>query len=407
MPGPVDCSSDVCRHRTCAPLSLSGHGESASSSCYYIVNVRCCYDSFVISHGLERGNSIDPDTAYRPRRSWMRRLVIATGCVIALLGSAVVWVFVGNDFAIEEQRVTIPGSVQPLHATLVLPKNKKGPYGLVVFVHGDGPADATRDSFYRPIWESFASAGYASLSWDKPGVNEAPGNWLDQSMHDRAVETEAAIAWARGRDDIDPRRLGMWGISQAGWVMPEVASRHPDLQFMILVGAAINWQRQGEYNTAAELRHRDAPAADIDSAYRRRNDTLRLLRENATYEQYIASGVDSSPMSEDRWRFVGKNYLSDVTAFLPQVKIPVLLVLGEQDLNVDVSETAQVYEDLVPRDLLTIEKYPDASHNIVKADLDNDQGLRTVAVALFAPRALYASGYLDNLRRYVEQQPAR
>ncbi|MFD8099055.1 alpha/beta hydrolase family protein [Nocardia fluminea] len=334
-------------------------------------------------------------------------MVITTGCVIALLlGSAVVWAVVGNDFAIDEQRVTVPGAVQPLQATLALPENGNGPYGLVVFVHGDGPADATRDSFYRPIWESLARAGYASLSWDKPGVNGAPGNWLDQSMHDRAVETEAAIAWARSREDIDPRRIGMWGISQAGWVLPEVASRHPDLQFMILVGAAINWQRQGEYNTAAELRHRAASAGDIDSAYRRRDATLALLRENATYEQYIGSGVDPSPMTEDRWRFVGKNYLSDVSAFLPQIKIPVLLILGEQDLNVDVSETAEVYEDLVPRDLLTVEKYPGASHNIVKADLDNDQGLRTVAVALFAPRALYAPGYLDDLRRYLEQRPA-
>ncbi|MCV7068997.1 MspA family porin, partial [Mycolicibacterium farcinogenes] len=43
-------------------------------------------------------------------------------------------------------------------------------------------------------------------------------------------ESEAVLAWARGRRDIDPRRIGVWGISQAGWVLPEVAAKHPELQ---------------------------------------------------------------------------------------------------------------------------------------------------------------------------------
>ncbi|MEU1923730.1 hypothetical protein ACWEV9_35290, partial [Streptomyces albogriseolus] len=30
--------------------------------------------------------------------------------------------------------------------------------------------DATHDDGYKPMWEANAKAGYASLSWDKPGV---------------------------------------------------------------------------------------------------------------------------------------------------------------------------------------------------------------------------------------------
>ncbi|MEU6263522.1 alpha/beta hydrolase family protein [Saccharopolyspora shandongensis] len=312
-----------------------------------------------------------------------------------------------NDFAIRKEPLTIPGSAQPLHATLALPKHGKGPFGLVVFVHGDGAANATRDGFYEPIWESFAEAGYASLSWNKPGVDGAPGNWLDQSMHDRAVEAEAAIDWARQRADIDPRRIGMWGISQAGWVVPEVAAHRPDLQFVILVGAAVNWLRQGEYNLLAESRHRNASEPEIAAALNRRNAGLQSLRDNATYEQYLAAHNDSDPMSADRWNFVLKNYRSDVTEILSQVKVPVLLALGDDDLNVDVNETEQVYRRIMPPQQLTVQRYPSASHNIVKADLDNDQDWRSVVVALFAPRSLYAAGYLQNLQEYVAQQPVR
>ncbi|WP_157554274.1 alpha/beta hydrolase family protein [Nocardia crassostreae] len=338
------------------------------------------------------------------RSRWVLRLTIAIGSVIALALTAGVWVVVANDFAMTEERVTIPGPTQPLQGALALPKDQDGPVGLVVFVHGDGPADADQDSFYRPLWESFARAGYASLSWDKPGINGAPGNWLDQTMHDRAVEAEAAIAWAAARGDIDPRRIGMWGISQAGWVVPEVAVRHPELQFVILAGPAINWLRQGEYNTNAELGHRNASDTEIAAARQRRTGVLELLRANATYEQYLAAGVDPAPMSADRWRFAGRNYLSDVSEWLPRLRIPVLLALGEQDLNVDVAETARVYRELVPTGLLTVDLYPNASHTIARADLDNDQGLRSVLVALFAPRSLYAPGYLDNLRNFAERQ---
>ncbi|MGV9818196.1 alpha/beta hydrolase family protein [Nocardia xishanensis] len=349
----------------------------------------------------------DNSPSGRHPRQWARRALVAVGCVVALIVATGGWVAVANDFAIRKERLTIPGSAQPLQATLALPKEGEGPFGLVVFVHGDGAADATQDGFYEPIWESFAKAGYASLSWDKPGIGGAQGNWLDQSMHDRAAEAEAAIDWARQRADIDPRRIGMWGISQAGWVVPEVAAHRPELQFVILVGAAVNWLRQGEYNLLAELRHRDASESEITAALNRRNARLQSLRDNASYEQYLAAHDDSDPMSADRWNFVLKNYRSDVTEFLPQVTVPVLLVLGDDDLNVDVDETEQVYRRLLPPPRLTVRRYPNASHSLAQADLDNDRNWRSVVVAVFAPRSLYAAGYLDGLRTYVAQQPVR
>lgn len=156
--------------------------------------------------------------------------------VLALITATVGgWIVYQNTYALREEQVTIAGATQPLHGVLALPEHGNGPFGLVVFVHGDGPQDATGETFYRPMWESFAAAGYASLSWDKPGINGAPGDWLDQSMDDRAAETHAAIRWARARPDIDAARIGVWGASQAGWVLPKVAAQDPGLQFMIVV----------------------------------------------------------------------------------------------------------------------------------------------------------------------------
>ncbi|MER5424160.1 alpha/beta hydrolase family protein [Streptosporangium roseum] len=334
---------------------------------------------------------------------WVKRLGVTLACVLVLVAGIGAWIVVQNDFAVREVQVAIPGSKQPLKAVLALPTEEKGPWGLVVFAHGDGAADASRDGFYRPIWEAFARAGYASLSWNKPGVDGAPGNWLHQRMSDRSVEVDAALDWAKRRPEIDPNRLGVWGISQSGWVLPKVAGERTDLRFMILVGAAVNWLRQGEYNLRTQLHDQGAPDGELDAELRRRAAQLRLLEDGAGYDTYLASGLDSPPMSEDRWRFVLENFRADVTDQLPKVHTPTLLVLGDHDRNVDVKETEAAYRAGIPRDLLTVENLRDGSHSAVKYELDNPDSIWGLITFVAAPRSLYVPGYLDLLTEYAKK----
>ncbi|WP_307845577.1 serine aminopeptidase domain-containing protein [Planomonospora sp. ID67723] len=348
-------------------------------------------------------------TSARPRRkrSGWRRLLLCAAALVTLLLAGGGWVAYQHTYDLREEPVTITGGAQPLKGVLALPPEGRGPFGLVVFVHGDGPIDATHETFYRPAWESLARAGYASLSWNKPGLNGAPGNWLHQSMEDRAEETADAIAWAKTRKDIDPDRIGLWGASQAGWVLPKVAARMPELRFVIAVSPAINWLRQGRYNLLAELRAENASQQEIDAAVARSDRTRELLRKGATFEQYRAAVGDVNGMTPDRWRFILANHTSDASEDLAKMRAPVLLMLGGHDLNVDVADTEKTYRKLLRRPgQLRVRHYPDATHSLVPKDVE-DSELKAFALAVAAPRSLSAEGYLEDLRRYVTEIDSR
>ncbi|HGE6738256.1 TPA: alpha/beta hydrolase family protein [Serratia marcescens] len=138
-------------------------------------------------------------------------------CLVALVLAALGWVIYVNDFRFVTEPVAVSAGGNRLTGTLVLPEHAPFKPGVVVFVHGDGPANASRDEGYYGIWEAMAQQGYAVLSFDKPGVGGSGGNWLHQTMADRARETADIIDWVRRDGRFDARCVGLWGgVGDAG-----------------------------------------------------------------------------------------------------------------------------------------------------------------------------------------------
>ncbi|WTI56278.1 alpha/beta hydrolase [Streptomyces platensis] len=326
-------------------------------------------------------------------------LVVAAGLV-----GVVLW---QNSYDMDEQRVSIRHSGHTLNGVLATPKDGRKRHGLVVYIHGDGPVGATHDDGYKPMWEANAKAGYASLSWDKPGVAGAPGNWLDQSMDDRANEAAAAITWARARPDIDGDRIGLWGASQAGWILPKVAAKTP-VRFVIAVSSAINWLQQGRYNLLAKLRADGASTARTMAEIAKSDTTRRLLERHANFEEYVrAMGADADGMTADRWGFISKNYTADATQDLRALRgVPVLLTLAGHDINVDTADTERIYRKVLDAGgALTVKHYPDATHSLLKQSIEQSD-LKTTLTALFSPRSLFAVGFLDGQRQFLSAEAA-
>lgn len=110
-------------------------------------------------------------------------------------------------------------------------------YPPVIMVHGDGPASR---SYFFSLKKCFLQADYATLMWDNPGFGQSTGKFSRQHLlAERAEILLDAISNVKSHPRIDSDRIGFWGISQAGYVIPMSPSKIDDISFMILVGVAV------------------------------------------------------------------------------------------------------------------------------------------------------------------------
>lgn len=162
--------------------------------------------------------------------------------------------------------------------TLWLPDQP--PLTAIVIVPGE-TAGRTSAGGYAPFINTLLDAGVAVASWDKPGIGVSEGDWLSQSMDDRANETRAALAALSGR--MEGLSVGALGFSQAGWVLPRISAQ--DTAFLVLAGPAISWRSQGAFNTRTRLKRSGMGDADVEQAVeQKRLEDERLFGAGAHYD---------------------------------------------------------------------------------------------------------------------------
>lgn len=288
-----------------------------------------------------------------------------------------------------------------LTGTLVMPKNVRNP-PIALIVHGDGAQDRFSSGAYLPLINTLVDAGIGVFSWDKAGVGESTGNWLDQTMGDRANESLAAMQAISALDGIKVVQIGFLGFSQAGWVLPRVANQTA-AAFTVIIGGAVSWRNQGTYFNRIRMKSEGGAQEAIEQRLAnrtRRNDSVFDLVELSS------APVDMGPA---RFRFVAGAYWEDSTNFISGMKGPVLAIWGENDLNVDAHSDAQIFqEQLGPttqeRRVVLV---PNATHGLLCADLFNYQlssdwpwYLRYVFMGM--GRDAYSAQSLDRITDWIQ-----
>jgi pimeloyl-ACP methyl ester carboxylesterase len=273
-----------------------------------------------------------------------------------------------------------------------------GPFPVILWVHGDGPADRTDSDSLLPLMELVQQAGYAFFSWDKPGSGESTGTIDDRRLiEQRSQILLDAITVMKARPDIDRRWIGLAGASQAGYVMPRALMLSKDIAFVICVscpGMAGN-DRMAFQVTALALCN-EVPEEKADE----KADLLADLASAQTYDTYegyvryrevlealagIASvSLDPWPVtSQETWE---KNTPINERTWNPakvmeQVTVPVLAFFGGKDRQMDPIQAAHVYRQALEQGNphSRVELYADANHSLVMAETGCPEELCQIA----------------------------
>lgn len=287
----------------------------------------------------------------------------------------------GRRVRFHEREVEFGNGEVSLSGTVVLPSGE-GPHPGVVIVHGSGPL-TRRAPLYMA--ELFAHRGIAALAYDKRGTGASTGEWRAASHE--ALAGDAGAAWRTLRDqpEVDPGRVGLFGSSEGGYVAPLVASREPDVAFVVCrVCPALPQAQVALDQQAFALRtdgHSEREIVDAIEFHRRLvryavdregRDALESAfdrwRDAPWMERY---GFQAVPPPEapywDRFRGV---LTVDPRERFRRIDVPVLIVLGERDERIPVDKHRPAFEvagRAAGNDDFIVEVMPDATHGLLVA----------------------------------------
>jgi pimeloyl-ACP methyl ester carboxylesterase len=249
--------------------------------------------------------------------------------------------------------------------------NGKPAKAVLLFVHGDGPMPYDAEGYYNFIWAPLRESGYAIFSWDKPNVGNSSGNWLDQSMVERQSEVLAAIEWVQSKYHFTHINTGLVGFSQAGWVLPALATNTSKIGFIVGIGFAANWIEQGKYYTSTKHRLANKNKNQIMVALDDYAKEIVFFKTSASYSQYLEFAGEEA-MTKKRYQFVLRNFKSDASHDYSTIEIPSLFLWGVNDLNVDAKHEFEWWQTNNNK-FVTTQMIPNASHGMLNSESFDSQ----------------------------------
>ncbi|WP_114952815.1 alpha/beta hydrolase family protein [Sphingosinicella terrae] len=362
----------------------------------------------------------------------MNRILLCAVLAWALLvgsGSAARAAQTDSAAAMDTQRFEFVSGGKRLVGFIDLPAGRPA-RAMVVIVHGYGATDVAGRTSYHDLRSLFTRLGIATVVWDKPGCGDSEGEFdINQPVESSAEEVIDAARQLRDSRLPGAERIGLWGISRAGWIAPLAITRDPGIAFWISVSgtdALENFPYLLESNLPIEGRSAGETERLVDE-WRR---GFEITSRGGTFEDYMAAtenlrndpfmalfgggaAVDESAFTIEQRRFSSGAFTVDpgtglmvyVPAFaerLSRVNVPVLALFGEKDRNVNWRSTAALYARTIgrnPRARLTIRTFPDGNHNLHRAETG---GLREMlTMAGHQPAEGYHEAMTDWLRETV------
>ena len=319
-------------------------------------------------------------------------------------------------------------------------------YPAIILLHGSDRS-GMKDPYYTEHAENLVRSGFAVLRYDGPGwAGGSSGNSGFETLEYRTEEAIAAVKYLQSRPDIKSNAIGLWGISQGGWVCQMTAASYDGVAFIILVsGPGVTPAEQEVYRVEAKSRAAGFGEDEIARAVLMRRLmvdivlTAPMYREvNLSESRRLGSGAwndmteltyNTNPVAEHEkvlevlktikdepwamflhldevlpmlnsfppqaWQLVKAQMraLMDMNPadYLTRIHCPILAIFGENDTSIPVEKSVTLYKQYLGEagnEVFTIKVFPNASHTIRVGEA-------------FAP------DYFDLMRNWLDNLPIK
>ena len=307
-----------------------------------------------------------------------------------------------NDFTVEKDVSFTNGDVR-LVGDLTLPTTP-APHPAVILIHGCCGSKPTRDFGY---WSTYlAHHGIAVLAYDRRGGGASGGDFNSATYDDVAGDVVAGFDMLTHRSDIDTRRIGVFGMSNGGYVAPLAVARSGGRIAFVVVRSG-STRRVGDnidYEVGNDLRARgfDSTSVRRGVELRRRVTDFVIDRPVVSVAAWDSLRAEVGAVRTEPWFQYGRtiwvlyvtpadsggaryiNSLRRSWAYDPmplwrQVKAPVYIMLGGLDRSVPTAESApafrKVFKESGNRDA-TVRVFPQGNHGLLAARTGFDDEAR-------------------------------
>jgi uncharacterized protein len=272
----------------------------------------------------------------------------------------------------EEVRIINKNAKVTLAGTFTYPETGEN-FPAVVLVTGSGPQDRDETLLgHKPflvLSDYLTRHGIAVVRCDDRGIGKSTGNFKAATTKDFATDALACVEFLKSRKEIDKKHIGIIGHSEGGIIAPMVAVETKDVAFIVLMaGPGINGEKILELQSKLIAKAEGESDENINKMTQLNStlykiatgnkDSLKAASEiNKILDDYYNSLDDSTKNAPGNTIEVlheqTKTILSPWFRFflsyepkesLSKLKIPVLAVNGEHDLQVPPKENLAAIE---------------------------------------------------------------
>lgn len=271
-----------------------------------------------------------------------------------------------------EKEVRIGSGEWVLPGTLTLPAESSARCG-VVLVHGSGPHDRDEsigpNKPFRDLAWGLASRGIAVLRYDKRTAahaaklkGAAEGITVKEETIDDAL---AAVAFMRGIEGIDPRKVFVLGHSLGGMLIPRIGKRDQEIAgFVILAGSS----RPLEEVILEQVEYIFSLDGDLSA-----DEKAQLEKLKSQIARVKDPGLSPDTPSGELPLGIPARYWLDLRGYNPAeeakgLKAPMLVMQGGRDYQVTEKDFDGWKKSLSSRPDVTFKYYPKFNHLFVEGE---------------------------------------